>query len=254
VANTLANDRVALVTGGASGIGRASALAFAAAGARVAVSDIDVDGGAGTVAEIEGRGGEAVFVPADVTEDSQVEALVAGVVARFGRLDWALNNAGTTGAGGYTADYSVEDWTRTLTLNLTSVFLCLRREIPVMLAGGGGSIVNMASGAGLQGFAGLPAYVASKHGVVGLTRAAALEYCSQGVRINAVCPGSTRTPMLEGFMGGDPKIEKMMTRSVPLGRLGRPDEIAEAVVWLCSDAASFVVGHALAVDGGSVVQ
>jgi NAD(P)-dependent dehydrogenase (short-subunit alcohol dehydrogenase family) len=248
------DGKVALVTGGGSGLGRASAVAFARDGARVVVADIAEAGGRATVAEIEAQGGEAVFVPTDVTQESHVEALVAGAVARYGRLDCALNNAGTTGPGAFTADYSVEDWTRTLTLNLTSVFLCLRQEIPVMLAAGGGSIVNMASGAGLQGFAGLPAYVASKHGVVGLTRAAALEYGSQGVRINAVCPGSTRTPMLEGFMGGDPKIEKMMTRSVPIGRLGRPEEIAEAVVWLCSDAASFVVGHALAVDGGSVVQ
>ncbi|HZJ28289.1 MAG TPA: glucose 1-dehydrogenase [Acidimicrobiia bacterium] len=243
--------RVALVTGGASGIGRASALAFADVGAQVVVADVDETGGGETVSLIEAAGGEAIFVPTDVTEDAQVEALVAGAVARFGRLDWALNNAGTTGAGGFTADYDVEDWRRTIALNLTSVFLCLRHEIRVMAAAGGGAIVNMASGAGLRGFPGLPAYVASKHGVVGLTRASALEYGSQGVRINAVCPGSTRTPMLEGYMGGDPKIEKMMTRSVPLGRLGRPDEIAAAVVWLCSDAASFVNGHALAADGGA---
>lgn len=243
--------RVALVTGAASGIGRASALAFAEVGAQVVVADVDETGGAETVAAIEAAGGEAVFVPADVTDDGQVEALVAGAVARFGRLDWALNNAGTTGAGGLTADYDLEDWHRTIALNLTGVFLCLRHEIPVMVAGGGGAIVNMASGAGLRGFAGLPAYVASKHGVVGLTRASALEYAGQGVRINAVCPGSTATPMLEGYIDGDPKIEKMMTRSVPLGRLGRPTEIAAAVVWLCSDAASFVTGHALAADGGA---
>lgn len=243
--------RVALVTGAASGIGRASALAFAEVGAQVVVADVDETGGAETVAAIEAAGGEAVFVPADVTDDGQVEALVAGAVARFGQLDWALNNAGTTGAGGLTADYDLEDWHRTIALNLTGVFLCLRHEIPVMVAGGGGAIVNMASGAGLRGFAGLPAYVASKHGVVGLTRASALEYAGQGVRINAVCPGSTATPMLEGYIDGDPKIEKMMTRSVPLGRLGRPTEIAAAVVWLCSDAASFVTGHALAADGGA---
>jgi NAD(P)-dependent dehydrogenase (short-subunit alcohol dehydrogenase family) len=165
-----------------------------------------------------------------------------------------VNNAGTTGKGGFTADYDVEDWHRTITLNLDSVFYCLRAEIPVMLAQGGGAIVNVASGAGLVGFAGLPAYVASKHGVVGLTRASALEYAAHGIRVNCVCPGSTRTPMLEGFMGGDEKIEKMMRNAVPLRRLGRPEEIAAAIVWLCSDAASFVVGHALAVDGGSVIQ
>ena len=180
-------------------------------------------------------------------------SMVDKAVARWGHLDCALNNAGTTGVSAPTADYTLDDWNRAIALNLTGVFLCLKYELPAMLERGG-AIVNMASGAGLVGFPGLPAYVASKHGVVGLTRAAALEYASQGVRVNAICPGSTRTPMLEGFMGGDEQVERMMTRAVPLGRLGRPEEIAEAVVWLCSDAASFVVGHALAVDGGSVIQ
>jgi NAD(P)-dependent dehydrogenase (short-subunit alcohol dehydrogenase family) len=188
-----------------------------------------------------------------VTEPDEVEAMVDKAVSRWGHLDCALNNAGTTGASAPTADHTLDDWNRAIALNLTGVFLCLKYEIPAMLERGG-AIVNMASGAGLVGFAGLPAYVASKHGVVGLTRATALEYASNGIRVNAICPGSTRTPMLEGFMGGDPQIERMMTRAVPLGRLGRPEEIADAVVWLCSDAASFVVGHALAVDGGSVIQ
>ncbi len=244
-------DKVALVTGGGSGLGRACALAFAAEGADVVVADVNADGGAETIGLIE-RPSE--FLKVDVTEPDEVAGMVERTVERFGRLDCAVNNAGTTGPGAPTADYSLEDWERTLALNLTSVFLCLKHEIPAMVANGGGAIVNMASGAGLVGFAGLPAYVASKHGVVGLTRAAALEYVKAGVRVNAVCPGSTRTPMLEGFMGGDERIEKMMTASVPLGRLGRPEEIAQAVVWLCSDAASFVVGHAMAVDGGSVIQ
>jgi NAD(P)-dependent dehydrogenase (short-subunit alcohol dehydrogenase family) len=247
------DGKAALVTGGASGLGRASALAFARAGARVAVADVDEPGGretAGLVADA----GVGEFVRTDVTVPDEVEALVARVVDKFGRLDCAVNNAGTTGPGGRTADYSLDDWNRTLALNLTGVFLCMKYEIPRMVAQGGGAIVNMSSGAGLVGFAGLPAYVASKHGVVGLTRAAALEYVKEGVRVNAVCPGSTRTPMLESFMAGDEQIESMMTASVPLGRLGRPEEIAEAVVWLCSDAASFVVGHAMAVDGGSVIQ
>jgi len=165
-----------------------------------------------------------------------------------------VNNAGTTGPNGFTADYTLEQWNATIGLNLTGVFLCLKYEIPKMVEGGGGAIVNMASGAGLMGFAGLPAYVASKHGVVGITRAAALEYAKQNIRINCICPGSTRTPMLEGFMGGDANIERMMTQGVPLGRLGRPSEIGEAAAWLCSDAASFVLGHAMAVDGGSVIQ
>ncbi len=247
--------KVALVTGGASGLGRASAMALAREGAKVAVADVDETGGAETVARIfEEARGEGIFVATDVTSPGSVDALVAETVQTWGRLDCALNNAGTTGPGAPVADYSLDDWNRTLALNLTSVFLCLKAEIRQMVARGGGSIVNMASGAGLVGFAGLPAYVASKHGVVGLTKAAALEYAKAGVRVNAICPGSTRTPMLEGFMGGDPRIEKMMTAASPIGRLGRPDEIAEAVVWLCSDAASFVVGHALAVDGGAVVQ
>jgi NAD(P)-dependent dehydrogenase (short-subunit alcohol dehydrogenase family) len=246
--------KAALVTGGGSGLGRASAIALARAGATVTVADVDEQGGKETVTLVlEEAGGDADFVRADVTQADEVEAMVDKTVTRWGRLDCALNNAGTTGVSAPTADYTLEDWNRALALNLTGVFLCLKYEIPAMLESGG-AIVNMASGAGLVGFAGLPAYVASKHGVVGLTRAAALEYASQGLRVNAICPGSTRTPMLEGFMGGDEQVERMMTRAVPLGRLGRPEEIADAVVWLCSDAASFVVGHALAVDGGSVIQ
>jgi NAD(P)-dependent dehydrogenase (short-subunit alcohol dehydrogenase family) len=246
--------KAALVTGGGSGLGRASAIALARAGATVTVADVDEQGGKETVTLVlEEAGGDADFVRADVTQADEVEAMVDKTVARWGRLDCALNNAGTTGVSAPTADYTLEDWNRAIALNLTGVFLCLKYEIPAMLERGG-AIVNMASGAGLVGFAGLPAYVASKHGVVGLTRAAALEYASQGLRVNAICPGSTRTPMLEGFMGGDEQVERMMTRAVPLGRLGRPEEIADAVVWLCSDAASFVVGHALAVDGGSVIQ
>ena len=246
--------QVALVTGAGSGLGRATAVAFAAQGARVLVADRDDLGGRETLDLVQAAGGEGLFVETDVTQQGAVEAMVSVAVETFGRLDAAVNNAGTTGKGGMTADYDVEDWHRTIALNLDSVFFCLRAEIPAMLESGGGAIVNVASGAGLVGFAGLPAYVASKHGVVGLTRASALEYARQGIRINCVCPGSTRTPMLEGFMGGDPKIEKMMKAGVPLGRLGRPDEIAAAIVWLCSDAASFVVGHAMAVDGGSVIQ
>jgi NAD(P)-dependent dehydrogenase (short-subunit alcohol dehydrogenase family) len=179
---------------------------------------------------------------------------VAAAVETWGRLDAAINNAGTTGPSAPTADYTLEQWNAVIALNLTGVFLCLKHEIPHMVKQGGGAIVNTSSGAGLIGFAGLPGYVASKHGVIGLTRAAALEYVKAGVRVNAVCPGSTRTPMLEGFMGGDPAIEKAMEQSSPMGRLARPEEIAEAMVWLLSDAASFMVGHALAVDGGAVVM
>jgi len=247
-------DKVVLVTGGASGLGEAAVGLLAARGARIVVADVDAARGDAVVAGVREAGSEAVFCRTDVTEESEVAAAVALALDTWGRLDGAINNAGTTGPSNPTADYSVEDWNRVLALNLTGVFLGLKHEIPPMVAQGGGSIVNTSSGAGLVGFAGLPAYVASKHGVIGLTRAAALEYVKAGVRINAVCPGSTRTPMLEGFMGGDPTIERMMSQSAPIGRLARPEEIAEAMVWLLSDAASFVVGHAFAVDGGAVVM
>jgi NAD(P)-dependent dehydrogenase (short-subunit alcohol dehydrogenase family) len=246
--------QVALVTGAGSGLGRATAVAFAEQGAHVLVADIDDRAGRETVELVHEAGGDGLFIETDVTNPEAVAAMVAACVAAFGSLDCAVNNAGTTGAGGMTADYPIDEWRRTMALNLDAVFYCLRAEIPVMVADGGGAIVNVASGAGLVGFAGLPAYVASKHGVVGLTRASALEYATQGIRINCVCPGTTRTPMLESFMGGDEQMEKIMRRSVPLGRLGRPEEIAAAVVWLCSDAASFVLGHAFAVDGGSVMR
>lgn len=245
-------DKVVLVTGGASGLGEAAVGLLAAGGAKVVVADLDAARGDAVVAAARDAGAEAQFRATDVTQEADVAAAVAVAIDTWGRLDGAINNAGTTGPGGQTADYSLEDWNRVLALNLTGVFLGLKHEIPAMVANGGGSIVNTSSGAGLVGFAGLPAYVASKHGVVGLTRAAALEYIRAGVRINAVCPGSTRTPMLEGFMGGDPTIEKMMAQSAPIGRLARPKEIAAAMVWLLSDAASFVVGHAFAVDGGAV--
>jgi NAD(P)-dependent dehydrogenase (short-subunit alcohol dehydrogenase family) len=248
------DQKVALVTGGGSGLGQAAVRLLAAAGARVLVADIDVDGGESTAAGVVEAGGEAVFLRTDVTSEPEVEAMVAKAVDTWGRLDCAINNAGTTGPNKSTADYSLEEWNGVVALNLTSVFLCLKHEIPQMVEQGGGAIVNTSSGAGLMGFAGLPAYVATKHGVIGLTRASALEYVKAGVRINAVCPGSTRTPMLEGFMGGDPVIEKAMAQSAPIGRLARPEEIAEAMVWLLSDAASFVIGHAFVVDGGAVVM
>jgi NAD(P)-dependent dehydrogenase (short-subunit alcohol dehydrogenase family) len=248
------DGKTLLVTGGASGLGEAAVGLLAGAGAQVVVADLDADRGAAVVEGVRAHGGEAVFQPTDVTQEADVAAAVARALDTYGRLDGAINNAGTTGPSNPTADYSLEDWNRVLALNLTGVFLGLKHEIPAIVAQGGGAIVNTSSGAGLVGFAGLPAYVASKHGVIGLTRAAALEYVKAGVRINAVCPGSTRTPMLEGFMGGDPTIERAMANSAPIGRLARPVEIAEAMVWLLSDAASFVVGHALAVDGGAVVM
>jgi NAD(P)-dependent dehydrogenase (short-subunit alcohol dehydrogenase family) len=244
--------KVALVTGGGSGIGQAAALMFGQRGARVVIGDIAAKAGEETAALIESAGGEATFVHTDVTSASDVEAMVDHAVDAYGGLDFAFNNAGMTGPYALTADYTEDDWDKVTGLNLKSVFLSLKYEIPAMLARGGGAIVNTSSGAGLVGFPGLPAYVATKHGVIGLTKAAALEYIKLGIRINAICPGSTLTPMLETFMGGDPRMEKMMANSAPIGRLARPEEMAAAVVWMCSDEASFLVGAAVPVDGGAV--
>lgn len=255
-AGTLGLDgRVALVTGGASGIGRASALGFADAGATVVVADVDAAGGEETIELVRAKGREGKFVVTDVTDAAQVAALVQETVASFGQLDSAHNNAGITGAAAAFVDYPDDEWDRVLAINLKSVFLCMKQEIAQMLRQGrGGAIVNSSSGAGLVGFPSLPAYVASKHGVIGLTRSAGVEYARRGIRVNAICPGSTRTPMLEGYMGGSAEIERMMIAGQPIGRLGTAEEVAAAAVWLCTDAASFVVGHAMAVDGGAVAQ
>lgn len=247
-------ERVALVTGGASGIGRAAVLQFAAAGVRVVVADVDDAAGAAVAAEaaaLAGGDDRAFYTHTDVRSPADTTAMVAATVHTYGRLDCALNNAGMSGAPGGIVDCPLDQWQRTLDLNLTSVLLSMRAEIPAMLAAGGGAIVNTASVAGLVGFPALPAYVASKHGVVGLTRSAALEFVRQGIRVNAVCPGNTRTPMLEAFIGDDPAIEKMVMRGAPIGRMATPDEVAAAAVWLCSDAASYVNGVILPVDSGA---
>lgn len=246
--------RVALVTGGASGIGRAAAVEFGTAGASVVVVDLDQSGGQEAAEMVQGTGAPATFLSADVTDAAQVSSLFAQVVSDFGRLDCALNNAGTTGAAAAFVDYRDDEWDRVMAINLKSVYLCMKQEIAQMLRQGGGAIVNTSSGAGLVGFPSLPAYVASKHGVIGLTRSAGVEYASRGIRVNAICPGSTRTPMLEGFMGGDPQVEAAMVAAQPIGRLGTPEEVAATAVWLCTDAASFVTAHAMAVDGGAVAQ
>jgi NAD(P)-dependent dehydrogenase (short-subunit alcohol dehydrogenase family) len=242
--------RVALVTGAGSGIGRASALAFAREGARVVVSDVSEERGAATVREVESGGGEALFVRADVSRAGEVAALVGRTLEEFGRLDCAHNNAGIEGAWSTTADYEEEVFDRVVSVNLKGVWLCMKYEIPPMVAAGGGAIVNTASVAGLVGAEFLSAYAASKHGVVGLTRTAALENARTGVRINAVCPSFVHTPMVERFTGGDPNAEKRLMRAAPVGRMGTAEEVADAVTWLCSDAASFVTGTAMPVDGG----
>ncbi len=251
----LLEGKVALVTGASSGIGRTTALAFAREGAKVVVADINVTGGEETVDMIRRAGGEAFFVKADVTQAAEVEAMVHRTVEAFGRLDCAHNNAAGGEAGLFlTHELSEEAWGHTIDGTLKSVWLCMKYEIPQMLRQGGGAIVNTASAAGLVGARRQSAYVAAKHGVVGLTRSAALEFAKKGIRINAVAPGATLTPSLEKFIGGDPHIQQRVLEQCPMGRVGRPEEIAEAVVWLCSDAASFVTGHVLAVDGGALAQ
>lgn len=243
--------KVALVTGAGSGIGRATALAFAREGARVVTADITLAGGQETVEMIRQQGGDAMFVPTNVTQAVEVEALVAAAVTAYGRLDCAHNNAGIEGTLATTADYNEDEWERVLSVNLKGVWLCMKYEIAQMLQQGGGAIVNTASLAGLVGARRMPAYVASKHGVVGLTRTAALEYAKVGIRVNAVCPGVIHTPMVErAFLQRRPGMQERLAASEPMGRLGTPQEVAEAVVWLASDAASFVTGHAMSVDGG----
>ena len=246
--------KVALVTGAASGIGQASALAFAKAGAKVVVADIDEQGGNQTVELVRAENTDSFFIRADVSKSADVQAMVAKTVDMYGRLDFAHNNAGIEGQQARIADYDEETWDRVIGINLRGVFLCMKYEIKQMIALGGGKIVNTSSVAGLVGSRGVPAYVASKHGVSGLTRAAALEYARDGIRVNAVCPGTIDTAMIDRFTGGNEEIKRDFAEGEPIGRLGKPEEVAAAVIWLCSDASSFVVGHTLSVDGGRAAQ
>jgi NAD(P)-dependent dehydrogenase (short-subunit alcohol dehydrogenase family) len=227
--------RVALVTGGGSGIGAATVELLRGRGATVVAADLRASAGVDAL---------------DVTDEAAVDALVAGIVERHGRLDLAANVAGTSGTYANVADSATSDWRATLAVNLDGVYFCLRAELRAMRAQGAGAVVNVASSAGRMGVPGLSAYSASKHAVIGLTKSAALEVAREGIRVNAVCPGSVRTPMLRGFVGGDEDLLEKMGRRSPMGRLGEPDEIAEAIVWLLSDAARFVTGNALAPDGG----
>ena len=246
--------KVALVTGGGSGIGRASALAFAREGAKVVVADVQVIGGEETARMIKDTGREAIFVKADVSKASDVEKLISTAVRTYNRLDCAHNNAGIEGVSASTTDCTEENWDRVIDINLKGVWLCMKYEIPQMLRQKGGAIVNTSSVAGFVGFRDMPAYCASKGGIIQLTRAAALEYAARGIRVNAVCPGVIRTPMVERVTGGKKELEAPFIGLEPAGRMGTPEEVAEAVVWLCSDAASFVMGHPMVVDGGLVSQ
>jgi NAD(P)-dependent dehydrogenase (short-subunit alcohol dehydrogenase family) len=238
------------VTGAGSGIGRATALLWAARGKRVVVSDRDKEAAAQTAKLIEDAGGVALCVVADVARHDDVERLVDAAVAAFGSIDVAANNAAILEPATSTADCAPEAWETTIAINLTGVFSCMKAEIRHMRERGTGAIVNVASHAGLHAMQGHPAYVASKHGVIGLTKTAAREVGRAGIRVNAVCPGAIRTPMLEAFYDKNPGAEARTIEKYPLGRIGEPEEVAEAIVWLCSDAASFITGHALLVDGG----
>jgi NAD(P)-dependent dehydrogenase (short-subunit alcohol dehydrogenase family) len=245
--------KVAFVTGAGTGIGRATAMAFARKGAGVVVADVSEQGNRETARMIEEAGGRALAVVCDVRRAEDVKAALDKAVETFGRLDVAFNNAGVEQPIMPAANLTEEEWDRIVDIDLRGVFLCMKHEIPLMLEQGGGAIVNTSSGAGVKGFAGQAAYCAAKYGIVGLSKAAALDYASQNIRVNAVCPGIIETPMMDRFSGGTPEGRERVISQEPIGRMGTPEEIAAAVLWLCSDAASFATGHAMVVDGGQTV-
>lgn len=244
--------KVALVTGSSYGIGKATAIAFAERGAKVVLSDIEDDVDTGNI--IRKNGSEAFFVKCDVSNESNVKNLIEKTIAHFGRLDFAFNNAGIEGEQGSAHICSNGNWDKVIAVNLTGAWYCMKYQIPEMLKLGKGVIVNNASIAGLVGFQGIPAYAASKHGLVGLTKNVALDYAKQGIRVNVVCPGVIHTPMIDRFAGNNPAVLEHFKAAKPMGRIGQPEEIAEAVIFLCSDGASFITGQTLAIDGGWTVQ
>lgn len=249
---TTFNNKVVIITGSTFGIGKSAAIAFAQKGAKVVLSDWKQD--EDTLSTIIENGGDAIFVRCDVSDEDDVKNLVGQTIAKYGRLDFAFNNAGIEGTPAPATECSNDNWDKTININLKGVWYCMKYQIPEMLKVGGGVIVNNASIAGLVGFGGVPAYVASKHAVVGLTKNVALDYAKQNIRVNAVCPGVIHTPMVDRFTGQDPKVLEQLVAAKPMGRVGQPEEIAETVLFLCSNAASFITGQAIAIDGGWTTQ
>lgn len=244
--------KVAIVTGASSGIGQSTAIVFAREGVKVVVSDVNEQAGVQTAKTITDAGGAAIFVKCDVSQSAEVQALVRQTIDTYGRLDFACNNAGIGGESNPTADYSEEGWNQVISINLTGVFLCMKYEIPEMLKQGGGVIVNMSSILGRVGFANSSAYVSSKHAIMGLTKTAALEYSARGIRVVAVGPAFIHTPLVD--QGLSPEMLEQLAKLHAIGRLGEPEEVAELVVWLCSDGASFMTGTEVMVDGGYIAH
>ncbi|MBA3037318.1 MAG: SDR family oxidoreductase [Desulfobacterium sp.] len=247
-------DKVALVTGGSMGIGQATALAFAREKAKVVIADIMIKEGEETVRMIKNGGGEAYFIKTDISSHNEIENLIQKTIEKYGRIDYALNSVGIGVKLALTADFHEEDWDRVMNINLKGIWLCMKYEIPHMLKQGGGVIVNMSSASGLHGTPYQSAYSASKHGVLGLTKTTALEYALSGIRVNAICPGPILTPGTEGYLERDPEARKRFNETTPMGRLGMPQEVAETVLWLCSDAASYITGQSIVIDGGRSVK